>query len=154
MYQKIVVPMDGSELAECVLPHVKAIAGGCHVPEVIFVSAVPPNHDISGPMFNISHEQLNKLQAEAKTATEDYLKRLVERIKYDGANIRWEVIDGNPAEVLADYIKKADADLIIMATHGRSGVSRWVMGSVADRLLRSSCVPVLTVRAPGCIPGI
>jgi nucleotide-binding universal stress UspA family protein len=45
-------------------------------------------------------------------------------------------------------------DLIIIATHGRSGVSRWVWGSVADRILRSSCVPVLMVRAPGCVPGI
>jgi len=45
-------------------------------------------------------------------------------------------------------------DLIVIATHGRSGVSRWVWGSVADRILRSACVPVLMVRAPGCFPGI
>jgi nucleotide-binding universal stress UspA family protein len=44
-----------------------------------------------------------------------------------------------------------DFDLIIIATHGRSGVSRWVWGSVAERILRSACVPVLMVRAPGCV---
>ncbi len=59
---------------------------------------------------------------------------------------------GGVAEGIADYATKNDADLIIMATHGRSGISRWVLGSVADRVLRSSCVPVLMVRAPGCEP--
>jgi nucleotide-binding universal stress UspA family protein len=154
MYQRIVVPMDGSELAECVLPHVEAISGGCRVPEVIFIRAVPTPRSTGGAMYNISQSELKKIHAEGKAMAEDYLKKLVERTRYDGSNIKWEVIDGEPAESLADYAKKANADLIIIATHGRSGVSRWVMGSVADRLLRSSCVPVLMVRAPGCMPGI
>jgi nucleotide-binding universal stress UspA family protein len=61
---------------------------------------------------------------------------------------------GKVAESIADYATKNGVDLIIIATHGRSGVSRWVWGSVADRVLRSACVPVLMVRAPGCVPGI
>jgi nucleotide-binding universal stress UspA family protein len=58
------------------------------------------------------------------------------------------------AEDLADYAKKSGSDLIVVATHGRSGPSKWVWGSVAERILRSSCVPVLMVRAPGCVAGI
>jgi nucleotide-binding universal stress UspA family protein len=154
MYQRILVPLDGSELAECVLPHVEAISGGCQVPEVIFVRAVSAPQHISGAFYNVAESELKQFHIKAKTSAEEYLKKLVERTKYDGANIKWTVIDGEAAEALADYAKKVDADLIIIATHGRSGVSRWVMGSVADRLLRSSCAPVLMVRAPGCIPGI
>jgi nucleotide-binding universal stress UspA family protein len=55
---------------------------------------------------------------------------------------------------IADYAEKHGLDLIMIATHGRSGISRWVYGSVADRVLCSACVPVLMVRAPGCTPGI
>jgi len=61
---------------------------------------------------------------------------------------------GRVVEELANFAEKNQIDLIIIATHGRSGVSRWVWGSVADRILRSSCVPVLMVRAPGCVAGI
>jgi nucleotide-binding universal stress UspA family protein len=69
-------------------------------------------------------------------------------------NVRCEMPTGNPAEMLADFAAKNQTDLILIATHGRSGPSRWVWGSVADRLLRAACVPVLMVRAPGCFPGI
>ena len=58
------------------------------------------------------------------------------------------------ADTLAQWAEKNEVDLIVIASHGRSGISRWVMGSVADRVLRSACVPVLMIRAPGCVTGI
>jgi nucleotide-binding universal stress UspA family protein len=58
------------------------------------------------------------------------------------------------AESIAEYAEKNSADIILIASHGRSGISRWVMGSVADRILRSARVPVMMIRAPGCLPGI
>ena len=61
---------------------------------------------------------------------------------------------GRAADRLVDFSEKNDIDLIVMASHGRSGVSRWAYGSVADKVFRASCVPVLMVRAPGCISGI
>ena len=61
---------------------------------------------------------------------------------------------GKAAESLTEYTEKNGVDLIIMATHGRSGVSRWVWGSIADKVMRSSCVPVLLIRARGCVSGI
>ena len=82
------------------------------------------------------------------------LARILNSSKYNGVNTQMEVLSGNPADSIADYATKNEIDLIIIATHGRSGISRWVWGSVADRILRSSCVPVLMVRAPGCVPGI
>ncbi|MEE8472436.1 MAG: universal stress protein [Dehalococcoidia bacterium] len=157
MYRKIMVPLDGSELAECVLPHVEAIARGCAPTTVIFLRVaepvrVYPGATTLGGEYTFTDQDWKQLEVERWAATEDYLKGIVGRVKYDGVSVRSEVLMGEVAEGIADYATKNDADLIIMATHGRSGISRWVLGSVADRVLRSSCVPVLMVRAPGCEP--
>jgi nucleotide-binding universal stress UspA family protein len=155
MYKKILVPLDGSELAECVLPHLDIIAGGCGVEKVAFLRVVKPFYPMSDYMGNsVSAADVVSINDEAFAAAEDYLKKLVEKIKYPGVEIGWEAVKGNEADNIAEYAKKNEVDLILIATHGRSGVSRWFMGSVADRVMRSSCVPVLMVRAPGCIPGI
>jgi nucleotide-binding universal stress UspA family protein len=68
--------------------------------------------------------------------------------------LSYEVLEGKVADTLAQWAEKNGVGLIIIASHGRSGVTRWIMGSVADRVMRSACVPVLMVRAPGCFPGI
>jgi nucleotide-binding universal stress UspA family protein len=154
MYQKIMVPLDGSDLAKCVLPHAEAIATGCEVKEVVFVRAVEPLHLPSASEWLPTPEERQRIESSHRSDAQDYLNQLVGRLKYDGVDIQSEVITGKAAESLADYAEKNGVDLIVIATHGRSGVSRWVWGSVADRILRSACVPVLMVRAPGCVPGI
>lgn len=155
MYQKILVPLDGSELAECVLPHVESIAKGCGVKNVIFLRVVEPFQPPSGEARSIfTDEEVKRMDSENKADAGNYLNQLVNRTKYDGVNVQTEMISGVAADSIADYATKNEVDLITIATHGRSGISRWVWGSVADRLLRSSCVPVLMVRAPGCVPGI
>ena len=68
-------------------------------------------------------------------------------MKGEGVDLRNEVLIGRVAERLAEYIESQEMDLIIIATHGRSGISRWVRGSIAERVLSSSHVPVLMVRA-------
>ena len=159
MYKKILVPLDGSELAECVLPHVESIAKGCGVKTVTFVRVAEPIHmpfiggDDEETTFNT--EDWKRLESESKAAAEKYLNQLMNRVKYDGIDFQAEVLGGGrAADIIADYATKGEVDLIIIATHGRSGISRWILGSVADRVLRSACVPVLMVRAPGCVPGI
>jgi len=151
MYQKIMVPLDGSELAECVLPHVETIVKSCGVKEVVFVRVVEP---ASMPArysdYAIPEEDAKRIEERNRTMAKDYLDQLVSRLDYGRVKVKTEVLTGLVAETLADYPAKHGIDLIIMATHGRSGISRWVLGSVADRLLRSSHVPVLMVRAPGC----
>jgi nucleotide-binding universal stress UspA family protein len=153
MYQKILVPLDGSELAECVLPHVEALAGGCEVKTVVFARVVEPIHPPTGDWV-MEPEQIKKLEGEHKRAAEEYLRKIAAKAAPAGASVETAVLRGAPAESLADYAAKNQADLIIIATHGRSGVSKWVWGSVADRILRSACVPVLMVRAPGCVAGL
>jgi nucleotide-binding universal stress UspA family protein len=153
MYTKILVPLDGSKLAECVLPHVEAIAKGCGLPEVVFVKVVEPSTG-SDSQWGIEQESIAKMDKEHKAAAAQYLADVVKRAKWDGVKIKSQVIMGRAFEDIVKYANDNGVDLITIATHGRSGVSRWAWGSVADRVLRSTCVPTLMVRAPGCIPGI
>lgn len=156
MYAQILVPLDGSKLAECVLPHVEAIASGCRVQNVIFLQVVEPFYipvSAEGAVY-LTDKDVRRIEVENRAVAENYLKKLVSETKYDGVNIKSEIIIGIAAESISDYATKNAVDLIAIATHGRSGVSRWVMGSVADRVLHSACVPILMIRAPGCVPGI
>jgi nucleotide-binding universal stress UspA family protein len=153
MYKKIMVPLDGSELAECVLPHVESIARGCGVGSVVFVRAL----DTYVPSYvqaYINEDMRKQADERAEKAAREYLDEVAGRLKLDGVKIQKQLITGRAAESIAEYATKNDVDLIAIATHGRSGVSRWAWGSVADRILRSACVPVLMVRAPGCVSGI
>lgn len=80
----------------------------------------------------------------------EYLESVAVRFKRKDKPPHIVVLEGRAADRLTDYAKKIGADLIAIATHGRSGVSRWVMGSTSDRLLHYSNTPVLVVRPPGC----
>ncbi len=155
MYKKIMVPLDGSELAECVFPHLELLLKGCESTEVVVVQAVEP---FSVPYGReIGHfpslEKVKEFETHQKTEAEIYLQGIAARLVRNGVNARGEVIYGKVNEALTDYVAGNAIDLIIIATHGRSGISRGVRGSVADHLLRSVCTPVLMIRAPGCVPG-
>jgi nucleotide-binding universal stress UspA family protein len=154
MYEKIMVPLDGSDLAECVLPHLEGFIKGCHVSNVVFVRVVGPppvpHYGVVTVRPEIYKETESAMQSEAK----DYLDQIKNRLKYEGTELHSEVLVGRVADSLADYTVENDIDLILIATHGRSGVSRWARGSIADKILRSSNVPVLMVRAPGTKGGI
>ena len=155
MYKKIMVPLDGSELAECVLPHVEALATGFSLKEVILVRVVEPEEI---PAYRVEGNLLSQVTLERestrKSSAEDYLARVGTRLKREAAALHSEVLVGRVSESLVDYAEQKEVDLIVIATHGRSGVTRWVRGSVADKILRSANVPVLMVRAPGTKGGI
>ena len=153
MYKKILVPLDGSQLAECVLPHVESIALGCGVEVVILLRVL----DVYVPNYvetYISKEQRMEADERVEKEVSGYLNEISGRVNLKGAEVKKHIITGRASESIAEFATKEDVDLIAIATHGRSGISRWAWGSVADRILRSSCVPVLMVRAPGCVPGI
>jgi nucleotide-binding universal stress UspA family protein len=153
MYKKILVPLDGSELAECVLPHVESIAKGCGVESVVFMRVLD-TYMPSAAYAYIGKSQSQEIEKGSEKAAREYLDEVAGRVNLDGVEIQKQLITGRAAESIAEYATKNDVDLIAIATHGRSGPSRWVYGSVADKVLRSSRVPVLMVRAPGCVPGI
>jgi len=153
MYKKIMVPLDGSELAECVLPHVETFIKEFKISDVTLIRVEPPElkYQLEFPMpANIIAER----ESAVKSLAKDYLNQVVNRLKDNGTIFHVEVIVGRIAASLIDYAQENDLDLILIATHGRSGVTRWVRGSIADRILRSANIPVLMVQAPGTKGGI
>ena len=151
MFKKIMVPLDGSELAECVIPYVEDFIDQGRVESIVFVRVI--KHVVNPASFEegmtFITEDLDKLESEKKSFAESYLKKVVSRLKGSGVKFQTEVLVGRIGDNLIDYIRANDFDLILIATHGRSGLSRWVRGSVADKILSASHVPVLMVRVPG-----
>lgn len=152
MYERILVPLDGSKVGEAALPHVEELVTKM-LPEtnvevtLLQVVSSLSHYIVAGeasaqvPYTEQEVEQIKKRSA-------DYLDQAGESLRTSGATVRVRVSVGRAAE---EIIKTADAikvDLIAMSTHGRSGISRWAFGSVTDRVLRSGDRPILMVRAP------
>lgn len=148
MYKKILVPLDGSNLAECVLPHVKAIATGCGAEKVILLRVVEPPPPETPPALDFQ-----ALQEAGMKAAEYYLAETKAALSKEGLSVEATVSTGKPAEAITEFAQSNEVDLIALATHGRSGISRWVFGSVADRLMRSSLAPLLLIRPKGSKSG-
>jgi nucleotide-binding universal stress UspA family protein len=151
MYKTIMVPLDGSELAECVLPYVEAFVNQCQVQTIVFIRVLEPLTSATAREYSISLEEMEKREMGRKNTANLYLKEVAGRLKADGTKLKTEVLIGRVADELAEYAENSDIDLILIATHGRSGISRWVRGSVADRILRSASLPVMMIRAPGSV---
>lgn len=154
MYKKIMVPLDGSKLAECVLPHVETFIAGCQVSSIILIRIVERaaiRYDDTASISSASRDKMienaKKIEEERKSSATEYLQKVAQRLKHPKVDLKTEVLEGRVADKLADYSETNAIDLILIATHGRSGISRWVRGSIADRVLRFSRVPVLMVRA-------
>lgn len=132
MYKKMLVPLDGSELSEVLIDYAAKVASITGLETVLF-NAIPPEEKSVLPMH----------QAYVDMAAEKVIDNAQEKtVKAWG-----EVRVGSPSETIKKYAKKAGIDFILMATHGRSGFSRIVMGSVADALLRESKIPIWLIRA-------
>ena len=124
---------------------------------MVFVRAIKPEPVFSMGSYMTSEvdvekirENTKRIEEEKKSSAEAYLNQTVNRLgKHGEVKFQTAVVPGNVADSLIDYAEANDIDLILIATHGRSGVSRWVRGSIADRILRASSIPVLMVRAPG-----
>ena len=159
MYRNVLVPMDGSKLAECVLPHLEDIVKGCGVQSVTFLGVIPSADILSGWEYMFSEEQVKESETRNKAAAEYYFKKLVDRVKYDGVTVKYEVIATEKyhaimprvGDAIVEYADKNKVDLIIIATHGQAGPSRAIWGSVAGQVLRISRVPVLMVRPKECV---
>jgi nucleotide-binding universal stress UspA family protein len=157
MYKKILVPLDGSKLAECVFPYVEELAKDCDTKEVILVSVterIQGYRAFEDPTQPLGQRLAPEAYGKKEKQAQRYLDRIAKAIAAKGIKVDTEVLLGDPAEEIVIYAKHPGCDIIVMSSHGRSGPSRWAHGSVADKVFRASCVPVLMVRAPGCVTGI
>lgn len=151
MYKKILIPLDGSELAECSLQHAKAIAQGCNVPDVIVVRVIEPiSTQTLSALAEAGDDSIGKAREQKRQDAKEYVLKVKNNLKTRGIDSQAVTIEGRAAEEIMSYAEKNNVDLIIMSTHGRSGVSRFFFGSVAERVSRHSRVPVLLLAPEGC----
>jgi nucleotide-binding universal stress UspA family protein len=148
MIKKIVVPLDGSKESEAVIPCVTWLAAGLGAEVVLFQALAGGFHTITakGYDYTIYPEQQ---MASDKAFAEDYLSLVGEQLKNKGVGLDFVVRVGDAAEGIIESADDLKADMVAMSTRGRSGVSRWVIGSVAEKVLREGNRPLLLVRAPG-----
>jgi nucleotide-binding universal stress UspA family protein len=151
IYSNVLVPLDGSELAECVLPHISGLAQSGLVKTLTFVRVTEVAHvPTMGVDSVISENEWASIQHSNQAEAEKYLDQLTKRLSFQNVEIKWEVLPPlGISDTISKYAKEKKVDLIIIATHGRSGLSRVVWGSVAEHVLRNTSVPVFMVRAPG-----
>ncbi|MBM4306009.1 MAG: universal stress protein [Deltaproteobacteria bacterium] len=136
-FQKILVPLDGSDCAENVFPMVEKLAS--ELKANIALLRVVLAHTFPG---------VDPTEAELKVIqeAEGYLKKVEDRLKAKGYKVDSHVRYGNDAEEILDHANQKDIDMIAMTTHGRSGVKRFLLGSVAEKVLRYSPKPIFLVR--------
>ncbi len=142
MYDKVLVPLDGSKLAEATLTHLKGmVQTGC-IKEVVLLNV------IEIPSFWITESvDLERLKHEQRTRAADYLAETQSNLRAEGITAKTEMLEGHHAsQAIVAYAKEKHFDLIIIASHGYSGVMKWVFGSVALRVLHDSHIPVLLIR--------
>lgn len=155
MFRSILVPLDGSELAEQALPLALSIAARAGA-ELTLLQVVPlPDEPLplEGVLLSVD-EQLELLQANAREYLKDVVRRLQTAAPEEVRTLRVkrDTGVGEAALSIVDYATAVRADLIVMATHGRSGLSRWALGSVTDRVLQLGEVPMIIVRPPSVAP--
>lgn len=142
MYQRVLVPLDGSRVAEAILPFIEQIAGPLDM-EVLLVRVVPLTSMEVAAMAKeaqLGEPIFKELDAQG------YLEPLVASLKAKGVRAGARVRIGDPATEIVAAAKEINADLIAMTTHGRSGLGRLLFGSVAEAVLRGSPIPVFLMR--------
>ena len=146
MIQSMVVPLDGSKLAESVLPAVNEMAKALSL-EVVLCRA----YELAGSAYYGKEDRLpnyDEMLAEFKADVESYLAEKAKALKAGKlSNVSCVAVNGSGAEEIIHYARKHPHALVAMCTHGRSGVSRWVLGSVTEKVVRHSGDPVLVFHA-------
>ncbi len=142
MYKRVLLPLDGSPLAEQALPH--AIGQARHSQAELFLLRVIESYDRGTGLSLAAHERLKK---QAATWAREYLERIAADVQQQGIRVQVVIVEGRPHTQIAEFAEGNQVDLIVISARGKSGLSRWLMGSVADRIVRGATVPVLLVRA-------
>lgn len=141
MYDKILIPLDGSELAECSLVHAKNLLLGDQRGEAILLHVLDPILWCREGCDFVAMRNSRLKEAE------NYLNRIKSQFTSEGIPVRADILERTiVASSIADYAEEHAVDLIIISSHGYTGSKRWLFGSVALKVLHDSHVPVLLIR--------
>lgn len=143
-YKKIIVPIDGSGWSERAIPHAIDIARNNNSELILLHVFRPPATEYVGEIALAGQdEQLMELREEAK----QHLMAIRNNIRAENINVRVQLIEGTGvAGIICDYINDEKADLVVMSSHGYTGITRWLFGSVAQKVMQGVNVPVLIIR--------
>jgi nucleotide-binding universal stress UspA family protein len=141
MYKRILLPLDGSALAEQALPHAIVQAERCQAELVLLkVLELLQIHGLARP-------SIEWVKKQTTTLAHEYLERVAAKVKEHGIPVQVATTDGHPPVAIVGFAEANEVDLIVMSTRGHSGFGRWLMSSMADRVVCEASVPVLLVRA-------
>ena len=150
MYERIIVPLDGSKVAEAALPNVEDLVIRMAPKTKIEVTLLQV---ISNLTYNVlTPEELAQIPYSEEDLKQiiqkslEYLEKVAEKLRDKQISVKTRVSVGHAAEEIIKAAQETKANLIAMSTHGYSGVKRWAIGSVADKVLHISDIPVLLVR--------
>jgi len=141
MYKKILVPLDGSTLAEAALPHAEAIAKSEGAEIILLRVPTMPTTEF----FAREPTLAVKIHEEEQVEVVKYINKKVEELKKDHIKVTAITQEGPVPETILAVAEQTQADMIAMSTHGRTGIQRWLMGSVADRVVHHTHIPVMLI---------
>lgn len=153
MYSKVLVPLDGSEVSERALPHAQSLADAFGA-RVYLLQVISLSHEYEAfrsvgeenpTAVEYSQDLTRQITASRQTRAEEYLKATAARLEENGTQVDTSVRQGSTLENITHFVEANGIDLIVMSTHGRGGLQRFLVGSVTDRVIRSSHVPVLAI---------
>jgi nucleotide-binding universal stress UspA family protein len=142
---KILAPLDGSDVGESALRYAEALAIISQA-TINLVQVVSPPGTVEANL--LGGPDWRKFIKAMRDAGENYLKSIAERFKSKDVKVTYEVLTGDPADKIVEYAADKGVSLIAMSTHGRTGLARWVLGSVADKVLHGARIPILLIRSP------
>jgi nucleotide-binding universal stress UspA family protein len=141
MFEKMLVPLDGSPLAECVLPHVVAMATPLGAEVTVLRVCEPRDADEAVQPVNAVAWQLKNFEAEA------YVDGVAARLREAGLTVQSQRLEGRAAEQILVYARRHGCDLILLSSHGRSGLTGWNVSSVVQKIIARAGVSIMIVRA-------
>ena len=153
MYSSILVPLDGSDLAERAMPHVQGLAKPCgatvHLIQV--VECHPKGSPAFGPGVESHRTQdadfalQRQIEEAQSTAVHEYLDHMADKLRSEGIKAEASILEGAAYENIIDYARRHSIELIVMSSHGHGGLRRMLLGSTTDRVIRGGEIPVMVI---------
>lgn len=149
LYSKILLPLDGSEFSAEALPHAEAMAESSQA-ELVLFQVIEDTRDYvltraeNLGIYAVEHSDTQR--EEALETARRYLDDLASSLRHRQIATSTDMGSGDPATAIVDYARNEGVDLIVMSTHGRTGLARWAYGSVAHKVLQAAPCAVLVVR--------
>ena len=141
MSKKILVPLDGSKFAEAILPHVQTLAKKEGAEIVLLTIPAIPSVEFIARNPGLTRNAIE----ETEVKTGKYLEAKITNLKKGGSKVKGMLREGPISETILQVADEVQADMIAMSTHSRTGINRWLMGSVADEVVHNAHVPVILV---------